>query len=425
VPFRLQTRTPDGDYRFAATNLPVAAGSNIYTAVLTDVFGRSATSRVSVIAHARGYGYDANGNMTNDGQFAYEWDESDRLRSVRSVQTGQILMTCAYDGLGRRREKVEFTESGAVTTRYAYIERHAAGGVPYAVYVHGPGTNESVEVYTHGPDVSGILGGAGGIGGILSTWNMEPGTWNFFHYDGNVVLLTDSNGTLVCSLDYAPFGTALSHSGTYQPRYYFSSKEYDQASGLYYFGFRYYSLAIARWLSRDPLKDLRFGSLPDVPQGSLREFDALIESLRKFKSSVSKRLETRLLAGFRISSNRPLYVFMVNDPVRRFDPFGLFEYYGNYCGPDYCGGKHQSERECACSRDPKPSPTDAMDSCCKDHDMCLGGGGKGRDCDTAMCKCLSNVDCTDINPPSGKDVQYVCDKWRWMLGVFCGASPHP
>jgi hypothetical protein len=84
-----------------------------------------------------------------------------------------------------------------------------------------------VEVYTHGPDLSGTLGGAGGIGGILADFWPQTSDLRFFHADamGNVVLTTDSSGDITSTHRYTPFGRPIAATGSYQPRFGFSSKE--------------------------------------------------------------------------------------------------------------------------------------------------------------------------------------------------------
>ncbi|MCZ7592122.1 MAG: RHS repeat-associated core domain-containing protein [Kiritimatiellae bacterium] len=238
-------RAADGHVIFVATNLPVVTGTNTYTAIHTDPMGRTATSAVSAVARNRGYGYDANGNMTNDGQFVYVWDDADRLKEVR--KDGEVVMTCLYDGLGRRRERVMNGE----TNRYVYHD--------WAVLEVHDGDDNVLETYTHGPDLSGTLGGAGGIGGILHVAPLSGGAGGgYFHYDanGNVVRLTDANCEIVSSLEYGPFGTVLLQSGSYTPRYQFSSKEFDSTVGLNYYGYRFYSPTLGRWLSRDPIGEM-------------------------------------------------------------------------------------------------------------------------------------------------------------------------
>lgn len=35
----------------------------------------------------------------------------------------------------------------------------------------------------------------------------------------------------------------------------FSTKYYDAKADLYYYGYRYYSPSLGRWISRDPIKE--------------------------------------------------------------------------------------------------------------------------------------------------------------------------
>ncbi|MFH1009994.1 MAG: RHS repeat-associated core domain-containing protein [bacterium] len=232
---------------FVATNLLVVSGSNIFTAILTDPFGRASTSRVSAIAQDRGFAYDPNGNLTNDSQFAYVWDDADRLKEVRSLESGQPVMNCRYDGLGRRRERVVWNNGAGSTNHYIYNS--------WLVLAVLDGSTNVLETYTHGPDLSGTIDGAGGIGGIIAC--EDAGQWSYFHCDGNgnVVTITDTNQNIVTSIEYGPFGALMTHSGSYQPRYRFSSKEWDELVGLYYYGYRYYCPEIGRWLSRDPIEE--------------------------------------------------------------------------------------------------------------------------------------------------------------------------
>ena len=48
----------------------------------------------------------------------------------------------------------------------------------------------------------------------------------------------------------------MANSGTLEQPYRFSTKLYDEATGLSYFGYRYYSPLIGRWLNRDPLGEI-------------------------------------------------------------------------------------------------------------------------------------------------------------------------
>lgn len=237
-----------GDVAFVATNLPLAQGTNIFSAVLTDPFGRADTNEVMVEVADPGYGYDAFGNLTNDGRWVYAWDDADRLIEVRSP-AGDVLLQNRYDGLSRRMEKVMSGE----TNRYLYSSPRMGSG--WLVLAVADGDNEIIEVYTHGPDLSSALGGAGGIGGILSVYSPSSSIPYAYHYDanGNVVRLTDTNQAVAASYEYSPFGEVLVSGGSVKARYQFSTKEYDESVGLNYYGYRYYSTALGRWLNRDPI----------------------------------------------------------------------------------------------------------------------------------------------------------------------------
>jgi RHS repeat-associated protein len=60
---------------------------------------------------------------------------------------------------------------------------------------------------------------------------------------------------LVAHYRYDPFGRIFYQSGTLASAnvYRFSSKEWFQSPGLYYYGFRFYDPLTQRWLNRDPI----------------------------------------------------------------------------------------------------------------------------------------------------------------------------
>ncbi len=120
------------------------------------------------------------------------------------------------------------------------------------------GSNNVKEIYTHGPDLSGSLGGAGGIGGILAhTAGAAGPDTHYLHPDamGNVVMTTDASGQTSSTVHYGPFGRILARSGEFQSRYLFSSKEWEAAAGLSYYGYRFDNTTLGRWINRDPLEE--------------------------------------------------------------------------------------------------------------------------------------------------------------------------
>ncbi|MBI5866417.1 MAG: RHS repeat-associated core domain-containing protein [Planctomycetes bacterium] len=134
--------------------------------------------------------------------------------------------------------------------------------------------------YTWGLDLSQSVGGAGGIGGLLASLDTldkptssDDRTFAYF-YDGNgnVTQLVETTGgtaganfgTLAARYEYDPYGRSLLDvtnagvSGNYAATntFRFSTKQTDPETGLSYFGYRYYSATMGRWISRDPIAEL-------------------------------------------------------------------------------------------------------------------------------------------------------------------------
>jgi RHS repeat-associated protein len=240
------------DRVFEATNLTVSAGTNTLTAVYHGpAFTNAqmvATNTSTVIMADPGFGYDAKGNLTNDSDFVFQYDIANRLTNAISKASGSGVLAARYDGLGRR---VEVTRSGSTVERYVYFPGS------FLVLAVLDGSNQVKEIYTHGPDLSGVVGGAGGIGGILSV-STNTGTaaaTKYFHADamGNVILVSGSDGQHVASYGFTPFGNLLNQSGDYKARFLYSSKEHDAETGLSFYGLRYLDSTRGAWISRDIL----------------------------------------------------------------------------------------------------------------------------------------------------------------------------
>ena len=127
--------------------------------------------------------------------------------------------------------------------------------------------------YFWGPDLSGTLQGAGGVGGLVAV--SVDGDFYFPGYDnnGNVIGYWDERGRLAAEFVYDAFGNPVGgHDAPYvHLPHRFSTKYHDAETDLYYYGYRYYSPSLGRWLSRDPIgeKDksnlyLFVGNHPDL-----------------------------------------------------------------------------------------------------------------------------------------------------------------
>ena len=151
------------------------------------------------------------------------------------------------------------------------------------------GTTDVIE-YHWGKDLSGTIGGAGGVGGLLylsisnsSTPNSSTTQLYVPWYDayGNVMGYWDAQGNVVAEYTYDAFGKLISSSGPMADVFSFrySTKYYDSETGLYYYGYRFYSPELMRWLTRDPIGEEGGVNLYAMCENNvLCEFDVLGEN---------------------------------------------------------------------------------------------------------------------------------------------------
>ncbi len=128
--------------------------------------------------------------------------------------------------------------------------------------------------YTWGLDLAGQAGSlnsledAGGIGGLLACYDTNATTtpsddrtfMYFYDANGNVGQLVETTsggnyGTLAAKYEYDPYGNVTAQGGAYAAAnpIMFSTKYFDDETGLGYWGYRYYSPRVGRWLNRDPV----------------------------------------------------------------------------------------------------------------------------------------------------------------------------
>ena len=75
--------------------------------------------------------------------------------------------------------------------------------------------------------------------------------------NGNITKYLDSNGNVTASYTYDAFGNLLHQAGDLVDSFTFrfSTKYFDRESNLYYYGKRFYSPSLRRWLTRDPIEE--------------------------------------------------------------------------------------------------------------------------------------------------------------------------
>jgi len=241
------------------------------------------------------YGYDLDGNLTNDGRWVYSWDGENRLTnmtSLSSAPTGsKYQLTFVYDFRGPRIQKIVSTNNGSAyvgeyTNNYVYDGWNCLA-------VLGPGLNLS-NSFMWGSDLSGSMQGAGGVGGLLAE-NIAGSGVQFVAYDGNgnvSALANAASGLQSAAYEYGPFGEVIRATGPMAKviPFRFSTKYQDDETDLLYYGYRYYNASTGRWPDRDPLYD--FGSI--------------------LLNSKHHRIE-----------QSSLYTFVDNNPISNVEPNGL------------------------------------------------------------------------------------------------------
>jgi len=288
------TAARKGEYFHHALNVP--NGTAQYPSVeVKSLYGatQAETNEVFVAAATESPTHDADGNLTQDGRWVYTWDGENRLvqmlRDTASPTGARQKLVFEYDHQGRRIRKTFSTYSGGWQEQSDLIFLY--DGWNLVAELDANASNAKVRTYVWGTDLSGTMTGAGGVGGLLWLNNHQstfegktlPTGVQYAAYDGNgnvAALVKASDGSVTARYDYGPFAEPIRASGPMAKAnpIRFSTKYTDYQSGLVYYGYRYYSPAVGKWLSRDP-------------------------------------------AGER--EDRSLLTFVANEPVLRFDYLGL------------------------------------------------------------------------------------------------------
>ena len=81
----------------------------------------------------------------------------------------------------------------------------------------------------------------------------------YYHPDhlGSSSYITNLDGEVVQHIEYVPFGEVFieERNNTWNTPYLFNAKEYDEETGMYYYGARYYEPRISLWMSTDPMEE--------------------------------------------------------------------------------------------------------------------------------------------------------------------------
>nr|HPQ39398.1 RHS repeat-associated core domain-containing protein [bacterium] len=214
----------DGDIRRVDVDNPVFEYSPAAAAV--DTFTVNALNQYAAV-NGVPYTYTAGGCLQSDTVWSYGYDYENL---PVSADNGTDSVIYAYDGLKRR---VSRTVNG-VETRFLYDsfnlrEIRDGGGALQVRYIYEPGLDGLVLMKTGGVDY-------------------------FCHRDrlGSIIALSDATGNTVETYTYSPFGTPAAPSALGNVLMYCGSV-YDPDTGLHYMRARYYSPALGRFITPDPL----------------------------------------------------------------------------------------------------------------------------------------------------------------------------
>lgn len=233
------------------------------TTAMTNTYEASALNQYSIITcqsnslQTNALSYDLDGNMLTNGVMSYTWDAENRLVSVCS--NGVTLVSNTFDHKSRRIMKN--SHGGSDRTEYLYDGWNLVREIQHPGF---PTDHGSTNFYFWGFDHSRTFQGVGGVGGLLAVITTSSNQYNSLDVcfpscdaNGNVVDYIRANGTVVAHFEYDAFGNTVSQSGERADDFMvrFSTKPLDAEISLYYYGYRYYSPQLGRWLSRDPIGD--------------------------------------------------------------------------------------------------------------------------------------------------------------------------
>jgi len=219
----------------------------------------SVTGNLFLAKTPEAFAYDADGNLTNDGRWAYLWDGENQLVRQFAPTTGPAgsvkALTFGYDWQRRRISKTVSNYSGGSWNK-VLDEKHLYDGWNLLSSLNA--SNSAVVLAClWGTDLGGSMQGAGGVGGLLAVKAIGA-TVTFAAYDGNgnvVALINAADGSIAARYEYGPFGELIRATGpmAFLNPFRFSTKFQDEETDLLYYGYRYYCASVGRWPNRDPI----------------------------------------------------------------------------------------------------------------------------------------------------------------------------
>ena len=195
------------------------------------------------------HSYDANGNLTDDGQYTYEYNFRNLLCRVKEGAT--VVASYQHDALGRRVKTI----IGSACKRYIY-----SGAETIAVYDE---SNALLQEFVYGQVIDEVLmleqADVLDADGDSNTTELAR---SFYHRNalGSIMEITEMDEDVAVSYRYDPYGAVtITRNGSTQSSdplgqpITYTGRWSDEETGLMYYRARMYSARVGRFLQRDPL----------------------------------------------------------------------------------------------------------------------------------------------------------------------------
>ncbi|MCV2369752.1 RHS repeat-associated core domain-containing protein [Roseateles oligotrophus] len=217
---------------------------------ITETRTHNAVNELTSINGGPPLAYDNNGNLSEDTQYRYAYDEENRLTGVTRRADSVLVGQYQYDALSRRVKKTANPAAVPTLTLYFHdgariIEEQDSVGSTLASYVYGNTVDELLTMDRAGQSYYYHQNALGSIAAISDAAALPVERYS---YDAYGLPLIMSGAGL--PLPTNPSGVAHSLIGN---THLFTARNYDEESGLYFYRARYLDPYKGRFIQRDPL----------------------------------------------------------------------------------------------------------------------------------------------------------------------------
>ena len=193
-------------------------GNRLWSAAnaVTNSYTANSLNQYTAVSSGANPVYDADGNMTGDGTFAYAYDAENRMLSARPIapSEGDLAVVNAYDHKHRRiMKRVERFDGEEWQTSETHTFVWDDMNIVLERIVFADGTTHACE-YFWGNDLSGTEQGAGGVCGLLAVSIDGAFFIPCYDHNGNIVCYVSESGTIAVQYVYDPYGNVIEAVGS-------------------------------------------------------------------------------------------------------------------------------------------------------------------------------------------------------------------